>query len=322
MLGNLELKAETFPKGGLCKLQLYNNARNRGGLLKPVPQEGAYMIHVMQAAKEDGVCREVLKPYDVYDSEFDSWPFKRQALMMEDAANFKIKDFGLVAPEGQESQWVDLQCRVIYFFGVIDMGTPWTSDWSQNLTGHMKVPSGDLDGGHSWGTLAYLVLERDVNGKITRALFDGRNSWDAQWPLGSTTGDFDYPSETLNCAKWKQYGGMENYRAVTDETHVCPDGEHWSFSEGKCVPDGEEPEPSDPCQPQFTECIGDGTDLWTDIICTVKYYICEINRLFGSHWTYKANKKKGTVTIYEAPGWPLHTLNVKKQNAPKKKAKW
>jgi hypothetical protein len=299
MLGNLELKAETFPKRGLCKMQLYNNARNRGGLLKPTPQEGAYMIHVMLAAKEDGVCREVLKPYDVNDPEFDSWPFKRQALMMEDAANFKITDFGLVAPEGQESQWVDLQCRVIYFFGAIDMGTPWTSDWSQNLTGHMKTPSGSLDGGHSWPTLAYLVLARDANGKITRALFYGRNSWDAEWPLGTTTGDFDYPSETLTCAKWTQYGGMENYRAVTGETHVCPENEHWSFADQKCVPDSDGPEPPNCDQDYQNNVMACSPKLQNDpfgwILCVVmavvKWYNCTFEK------TFAVVKKTSTVKI-------------------------
>jgi hypothetical protein len=312
MLGSLELAAETFPKGGLCKLQLYNNARNRGGLLNP-PQEGAYMIHVMQAAKEDGVCREVLKPYDVNDPEFDSWPFKRQALMMEDAANFKISDFGLVAPEGQESEWVDLQCRVIYFFGAVDMGTPWTSDWSQNLTGHMKVPSGSLDGGHSWDTLAYLILERDANRKITRALFYGRNSWDAEWPLGTTTGDFDYPSETLNCAKWMQYGGMENYRAVTGETHVCPENEHWSFTDQKCVPDSDGPEPPNCDQDYEDDVMACSPKLQNDpfgwILCVVnavvKWYNCTFGKMFAvvkkiSTVKVKGIKKKRlTLTVTE-----------------------
>jgi hypothetical protein len=283
MCGNLELIAGTFPKGGLCKLWIYNDARNRGGLLKPVPQDGAYMIHVMQAAKEDGICREVLKPFDVNDLEFDSWPFGRQALMAEDAANFKIKDFGLVAPEGQESQWVDLQCRVIYFFGAVDMGTPWTSDWSQNLTGHMKVPNGSLDGGHSWPTHGYKVLERDANRKVTKALYFARNSWDAEWPLGTTTGDFDYPSETLTCAKWKQYGSMENYRAVTDETHVCPENEHWSFTDQKCVPDSDGPEPTD-CYTQDLQCqakaMQENTDFWAlfwaKLGCLEGFLICAL----------------------------------------------
>jgi hypothetical protein len=314
MCGNLELVAGTFPKGGLCKLWIYNDARNRDGLLNP-PQEGAYMITVMTAAKEDGICREALKPYDVNDPEFDSWPFKRQALMMEDAENFKIKDFALVDPEGMESQWVDLMCRAIRFFGVIDMGTPWTSDWSQNLTGHMKVPTGGLDGGHSWDTLAYLVLERDANGKITKALFYGRNSWDAEWPLGTTTGDFDYPSETLNCAKWIQYGGSENYRAITAETHVCPENEHWSFTDGKCVPDGSGPQPTN-CDQQYddgvAQCDADfqrTSDIWAWIYCFVQKLVTWVTCTYGTAYTVskktsytgtgKKRKKKLTLTVTE-----------------------
>ena len=290
MCGSLEKVAGTFPKGGLCKIWIYNNARNRGGLLNP-PQDGAYMIHVMQAAREDGICREVLKPYNVNDSEFDSWPFKRQALMAEDAANFKIDDFALVLPEGQEDSWVDLMCRVIRFFGVVDMGTPWTSDWSQNLTGHMKTPSGSLDGGHSWDTLAFRVLERDANGKIIRALYFGRNSWDAEWPLGTTTGDFDYPSETLTCAKWKQYGGQEDYRAITGPTHVCPDGEHWSFQDEQCVPDGSGPEPANCDQDYQTDVIActpllqQNNDIVSWIMCVfnavVKWFKCTYPSWFG-----------------------------------------
>jgi len=297
MAGALELIAETFPKGGLCKLFIYNNARNRGGLLNP-PQEGAYMIHVMQAMKEDGICREALHPYDVNDPEFDSWPLPNHDLLMIDAANFKITDFGIVDPEGEEEDWIDLACRAIYGLGPLDMGSPWTRDWSYNLSGHLDVPAdnAEVDGGHSYQLLAYRK-NRDSSGKLISVTLFGRNSWDAEWPLGTTTGDFDFPAETFLCPAWKNAGGYELYRAVTDLTHVCPEGEHWDPSLQMCMPDPSGPEPTT-CEEEYNKEMPKCfklSDVFALLFCAVEkiitYWICA----FGELAFKKAIRKKKTM---------------------------
>jgi hypothetical protein len=305
MKGGQERIAGSFQED-ISQRMIYNDARKRGGLLG---QEGAYMIDVMQALLEDGVCRSHYWPYVAQGSDKDEWPPPNPDALM-DAENWKIKDFADCMKDEDGSPAKDPVYNVqaaIYFEGKpvevrgpCDSGTPWTKSWVDNwYTGNMPVPPDNdpLEGGHSWDIIGW---KTDSKGKVT---FIGQNSWGKTNLMG---GYFEVPAETLTCRNWQSNGGCEIYRTIDAESHICPDGQHWDEDQGKCVDDSGGPEPTN-CEDQYMNNIqvcqelGMG-NIWNWIICVVNavitYYLCK----FGLQYkvsTKKSltSKKKKTLTV-------------------------
>jgi hypothetical protein len=259
MKGSQERISGTFQEDHSARM-IYNDARNRGGLLG---QEGAYMIDVMNALMEDGVCREHFWPYVADGSDKDDWPPPNPDALV-DAKNWRIQQFADCMKDEDGSPAGDPVTNVklaIYFsgkpavvHGAVDTGTPWTQSWMDAWSsGKMPVPPDNdrLLGGHSWDIIAW---------DDSKSIFIGQNSWGRSNALG---GYFEFSYATLTCRCWQKNGGCEIYKAIDAPSHLCPEGQHYDTDRGTCVEDGGDPgpQPNKTCLQKFKQAVAAATSI-------------------------------------------------------------
>jgi hypothetical protein len=220
---------------------VYTDAKNREG--DPCA-EGAYMIDIMDALQQDGVCRSHYWPYT---DDFDCrWPCPDPDGTV-DALDWKIASFADCATATDPITAIKI---AIMMYGSIDMGTPWGQSWMDAWpTGVMPVPPDNdtLVGGHSWDIIGW---------DDTLGVFICQNSWGTGNAMG---GYFTIPYATLTCAFWQANGGYEAYSAVDAPSIDCPVGQHYDPSVSQCVPDSPIPPPP---PPDPITCITDCFVSW------------------------------------------------------------
>jgi hypothetical protein len=291
---------------------IYENAKHRGGI-----SEGVYMIDVMEAAVEDGDCRDRYAPYSPNDpNAVGVWPPSNPDALV-DAKNWRIKTFADCIKDADGSPAKDPVYNIqaaIYFDGqpivvqgACDGGTPWTRSWSNAwYVGRMPIPPDNdpLDGGHSYAIIGW----KTVNGVIW---FIAQNSWGV---TNALAGYFEFPAETITCKCWNNYGGAEIYRMVDATSVLCPEGQHYNVDAQQCEDDGSSPTPTPTCDQQLQAdalaCQKYQNDVFNMFVCIITAYvnwaICTFSKKFKiSHTsTYvkagKKKKKKLTITITEA----------------------
>ena len=276
--GPAERIAGTF-QGENSRRMIYENAKHRGGI-----SEGVYMIDVMEAAVEDGNCREQYAPYYANDPEaVGIWPPKNPDALV-DAKNWRIKTFADCMKDADGSPAKDPVYNImaaIYFDGqpvevrgACDGGTPWTHSWSLAwYNGKMSVPPDNdpLDGGHSYAIIGW----KTINGVVW---FIAQNSWGVTNTLG---GFFEFPTATITCKCWASYGGAEIYRMIDAPSVLCPEGQHYNVDAGVCEEDGAGPEPVN-CEEQDIECTQQAmkepdffTMVYKALMCFFGYFECK-----------------------------------------------
>jgi len=277
--GPAERIAGTFQEEASSRM-IYEDAKHRGGV-----SEGAYMIDIMEAAVEDGDCRDHYEPYIANDPDrVGVWPPTNPDSLV-DAKNWRIKTFADCMKDADGSPAADPIYNVmaaIYFEGkpvevqgACDGGTPWTRSWSNAwYVGKMPLPPDNdpLDGGHSYAIIGW----KTVDGVIW---FIAQNSWGVTNAMG---GYFEFPATSLTCKVWVSYGGAEVYRLVDAPSVICPDGQHYDVEAEKCVEDGSEPEPVN-CEEQDIACTQDAikepdffTMIYKALMCFFDYFECKL----------------------------------------------
>ena len=263
MKGSGERLSETFQED-VSQRMIYNDARNRGGLLN---SEGAYMIDVMKALVEDGVCRSHYWPYEA--NHDNSWPPPNGDALI-DGLNWRVDWFVDCAKEADPVEAIK---QALYQLGAVNIGSPWMKSWELPWNGQCPVPPDDDEvlGGHSWVIIGWDDL---------KGVFYARNSWGTIW---GNRGDFEFPYETLTCKAWQDAGGYEAYKTQDSGSILCPDGQHYDLDAGECVPDGESPNPPEPddCESECMDCMTaamNDQDFWTLLVdgvtCILNYYMC------------------------------------------------
>jgi hypothetical protein len=252
MMGVLERLNNTWIEDYSAR-DIYNNARYREGNLSG---EGAYMIDIIDALIQDGVCRNHYWPYQ---PNFDNrWPCPNADGPI-DALDWKIAFGADIAKDPNPIQAVQL---CIMQLGAPDFGTPWTQSWMDNwLTGNLPLPtaSDPVVGGHSWDPIAWKK-------KNSNLYFTLQNSWGISNAMG---GYADFPAETLDMAvnaAWANAGGWEGYKCGYVQPHLCPTGQYWDPTKNLCVPDTPVP-PPDPVQELIQCLIHADFDIYTIIGC-------------------------------------------------------
>jgi hypothetical protein len=260
MKGSQERISGTFQED-ISRRMIYNDARKRGGLLG---QEGAYMIDVMNALVEDGVCREHYWPYVAEGPDKDDWPPPNPDALV-DAKNWRVQSFADCMKDEDGSPAKDPVMNIklaLYFeqkplqvvvYGAVDTGTPWTRSWMDAwASGKMPLPSDNdrLVGGHSWDIIGW---------DDTKGVFIGQNSWGESNGMG---GFFEFPYATLTCRNWQKNGGCEIYKTVDAPSHLCSEGQHYDVDQGTCVDDGGPgPQPDKSCLEKFQEAVAAASSI-------------------------------------------------------------
>jgi len=288
MKGSGERLSETFQED-VSQRMIYNDARNRGGLLN---SEGAYMIDVMNALVEDGVCRSHYWPYEA--NHDNSWPPPNGDALV-DGLNWRVDWFVDCAKEADPVEAIK---QALYQLGAVNIGSPWMKSWELPWNGQCPVPpdNDEVLGGHSWVIIGWDDL---------KGVFYARNSWGTTW---GNRGDFEFPYETLTCKAWQDAGGYEAYKTQDSASILCPDGQHYDSAAGECVPDGESPNPPDPttCESKCMDCMTaamNETDFWTLLVdgvtCILNYYMCAfgISYSMTKKTSGKGDAKKLTLTF-------------------------
>ena len=288
MKGSQERLSDTFDEDKSQRM-IYNDARNRGGLLD---SEGAYMIDVMQALVEDGVCRSHYWPYEA--NHDNSWPPPNPDAAI-DARNWQV---GWFADCAKEEDPIEAIKQAIFQLGAVDVGTPWPKSWELPWNGDCPLPDANEEilGGHSWVIIGW----DDLKGR-----FIARNSWGSYW---GNQGDFTFPYESLRVFA-ENMGGYEAYKAQDSTSIPCPEGQHYDGT--NCVPDGENPNPPEPndCKKQFMTCITPAMDI-TDffkmvvagVLCIINFWACSfgIKYKMTKKYTGKGKTRKLTLTFQKA----------------------